>query len=109
MWKVAAAGKQLQKRVVQRLANRFHECISEKNCALIRYDIIEVFRRLYDEVKDEKVKEKALELIETEKDLKYRKKYAGLWRSLPASGHSRPCEKTLDRRKPGVNNTGGYP
>jgi hypothetical protein len=33
-----------------------------------------------DEVKDEKIKEKALELIATEDDLKYRKKYASLWR-----------------------------
>ena len=33
-----------------------------------------------DAVQDEKVREKALELIETEPDLKYRKKYADLWR-----------------------------
>ena len=33
-------------------------------------------RNVYDVVKDEKIKEKALELIETEADLKYRKKYA---------------------------------
>ena len=31
-------------------------------------------------VKDEEIKEKALALIETEEDLKYRKKYATLWR-----------------------------
>jgi hypothetical protein len=31
-------------------------------------------------VKDEKVKEKVLELIQSEEDLKYRKKYANLWR-----------------------------
>jgi hypothetical protein len=30
---------------------------------------------------DEKVREKALELIETEQDLKRRKKYAGLWKT----------------------------
>ncbi len=30
--------------------------------------------------KDEKVREKALELIETEEDLKYRKKYSSLWK-----------------------------
>jgi hypothetical protein len=81
MWKVAAAGKKLRKIVVDRLAERFKVCISEKNCTLIRYDIIQVYRRLYDKVKDEKVKQRALELIETEKDVKYRKKYAGLWRN----------------------------
>jgi len=65
------------------LERRFKECITEKNCTLIRYDIIQSLRNLYDAaaVKDEKVKEKALELIETEEDLKYRKKYASLWRS----------------------------
>jgi hypothetical protein len=49
---------------------------------LIRYDIIEGLRKLYNEVKDEKVREKALELIETEDDIKYRKKYASLWRVI---------------------------
>ena len=80
MWKVGAAGKKQQKKLVESLAGRFKECITEKNCTLIRYDIIQGFRKLYDEVKDEKIREKALELIETEEDLKYRKKYASLWR-----------------------------
>ena len=62
------------------LAGRFEECITEKNCTLIRYDIIQGLRNLYDEVKAETVREKALELIETEADIKYRKKYASLWR-----------------------------
>lgn len=62
------------------LERRFEECISEKNCTLIRYDILQGFQNLYDEVKDEQIKEKALELIETENDLKYRKKYASLWK-----------------------------
>jgi hypothetical protein len=35
---------------------------------------------LYDAVRDEKIEEKALELIEAEEDVKYRKKYASLWR-----------------------------
>jgi hypothetical protein len=80
IWKVGAAGKKQQKKFVDGLEGRFRECITEKNCTLIRYDIIQGFRKLYDEVKDEKVKEKALEMIETEEDLKYRKKYASLWR-----------------------------
>jgi len=35
---------------------------------------------VYDEVKDETIREKALEWIETEEDVKYRKKYASLCR-----------------------------
>ena len=80
IWKVGAAGQEQQQMLVQGLAGRFEECITEKNCTLIRYDIIQGLRNLYDEVEDEKVREKALELIESEEDLKYRKKYAGVWR-----------------------------
>jgi hypothetical protein len=80
IWKVGTAGKEQQKMLVDGLERRFEECIAEKNWSLIRYDIIQGLRNLYDEVKDERVKEKALELIETENDLKYRKKYARLWR-----------------------------
>jgi hypothetical protein len=80
IWKVGAAGKKQQKMVVDGLAIRFEECISEKNGTLIRYDILQSLRNLYDEVKDESVKAKALALIETEEDAKYRKKYATLWK-----------------------------
>jgi hypothetical protein len=80
LWKVGAAGKKQQKRLVDGLAGRFAECIAEKNCTLIRFDIIQGLRKLYDEVKDETIREKALALIETEEDLKYRKKYASEWR-----------------------------
>jgi len=80
IWKVGAAGKKQQKMVVDRLAGRFIECVVEKNCTLIRYDIIQGLRKLYDEVRDENLREKALELIESEQAIKYRKKYAGLWK-----------------------------
>ena len=39
---------------------------------------IEKFRKMFDHTKDSVIKEKALALIETENDLKYRKKYPGL-------------------------------
>jgi hypothetical protein len=81
LWKVGAAGKKQQNKLVDGLENRFNECITEKNCTLIRYDIIQSLRNLYDVVKDEKIKKKALELIEMEEDLKYRKKYASLWKA----------------------------
>jgi hypothetical protein len=80
IWRVGASGKKIQKTVVEAFADRFRDCASEKNCTLIRYDIIQGLRNLYDEVKDEKIKQTALELIETEEDLKYRRKYAGVWK-----------------------------
>jgi hypothetical protein len=80
LWKVGAAGKKQQKRLVGGLTVRFAECATETNCTLIRYDISQSLRNLYNATKDEKVREQALELIETEPDLKYRKKYATVWR-----------------------------
>ena len=79
MWKIGIETK-MRKTVVEGLAERFKNCAPEKNCRLIRYDIIQDLRNLYDEVKDEKIKQKALALIETEDDLKYKKKYAGVWK-----------------------------
>lgn len=80
IWRVGASGKEIQETVVEAFAERFRNCAAEKNCTLIRYDIIQGLRNLYDAVKDEKIKQKALELIETEEDLKYRKKYASVWK-----------------------------
>jgi hypothetical protein len=80
LWKVGAAGKKQQKAVVDGLARRFEDCRAEKNGTLIRFDIIQGLRKLYDAVKDESIRTSALGLIETEVDLKYRKKYAGVWK-----------------------------
>jgi hypothetical protein len=79
IWKVGRE-KKMQKTVVDALAEWFKNSITHKNCTLIRYDIIQDLRNLYDAVKDEKIKEKALALIETEEDAKYKKKYASLWK-----------------------------
>jgi hypothetical protein len=81
LWKVGKVGEKQQELLVDGLAGRFKECTTEKNCTLIRSDILQSLRNLYDEVKDGKIKEKALELIETEADPKYRKKYASLWKA----------------------------
>jgi hypothetical protein len=80
LWKVGVVGRKQKKVYMDGLERRFKECITEKNYTLIRYDILQSMRNVYDEVKDEKIREKALELIDTENDLKYRKKYATLWR-----------------------------
>jgi hypothetical protein len=82
LWKVGVAGRKQQKKLMDGLEVRFKECITEKNCTLIRYDIIQSLRNVYDAVKDETIRVKALELIETEDDLKYRKKYASLWKGM---------------------------
>jgi hypothetical protein len=80
LWKVGCTGPEQKQMLVTSLAGRFNECASEKNCTLIRYDIIQSLKQLYDAIKDETVKEKALALIETENDLNYRKKFTGVWK-----------------------------
>lgn len=80
IWKVGLAGKKQQRMVVKGLEKRYHQCISEKNYTLIRYDIVVDLRNLYGATTSSEIKEKALELIELEKDLKYKKKYEGVWR-----------------------------
>jgi len=80
LWKVGVAGEKQKKTYLDGLAGRFKECIKEKNCTLIRYDILESLRNVYDQKKDEHIRKLALAWIETEQDLKYRKKYMTLWK-----------------------------
>lgn len=81
LWKIGLAGEAQKQQLLAGLAQRYEECISEKNATLIRYDIIEALRKLYDAEPDETIREKALALIETEEDPKYRKKYVGVWKN----------------------------
>lgn len=80
LWEIGVVGIKQQTLLVDSLAGRFEECIIEKNGTLIRCDILQSLRNVYDAVKDERIKEKALELIEREEDIKYRKKYTSLWK-----------------------------
>ncbi len=80
LWKVGVAGKKQQKILLAGFTRRFEECVAEKNGTLIRYDIIQGLRNLYNATTAEQVKAIALALIETETDVKYRKKYASVWR-----------------------------
>jgi hypothetical protein len=80
LWKVAIAGDRQREAVVKGLALRFRECQAEKNCTLIRYDILAVLRQVYDISTDPDVRSTAEALMDLEEDPKYRKKYATLWR-----------------------------
>jgi len=79
MWKVGCVGKKHQELVVTALENRFTDCVTHKNCTLIRYDIIECLRRLYDATKVDDIQHRAEALIQLENDPKYKKKYSTLW------------------------------
>ena len=80
LWKVGIVGKKHQAMYMDGLSRRFKECVTEKNGSLIRYDILVSMRNVYDEVKDETIREKALALMASEKEARNQKKCAAVWR-----------------------------
>ncbi|ONI76324.1 hypothetical protein ALI144C_37345 [Actinosynnema sp. ALI-1.44] len=80
LWKVGVAGPRQQETWLKGMKRRFSECAEEKNWSLIRYDIIQSMRNVYDVAEDDKIKKAAEKLIESESDDKYRKKYATIWK-----------------------------
>ena len=82
LWKVGVAGPVQRARLLDGLETRYFDCLAEKNWSLIRFDIIQGLRNLYAAVGDEAVKTKALALIDREEEIKYRKKYAGVWKGV---------------------------
>ncbi|WP_018665534.1 hypothetical protein [Heyndrickxia acidiproducens] len=80
IWKVGLAGPEQREMVLTHMAARFRNCMHEKNHTLIRYDIIVGLKNLYDAIKDEHIKELAAQLIGSEEDAKYQKKYQGIWK-----------------------------
>ena len=80
LWKVGAAGVRQREAVVKGLVLRFQECAAEKNCTLIRYDILTALRRVHDVSGDAQVRSTAEALMKLENDPKYRRKYASIWR-----------------------------
>lgn len=81
IWRVGLAGEKQRKMVINHLFDRFKNCTGEKNYTLIRHDIIQDLRQLFDAVEDEEIKQVAFDLIAAEEDEKYRKKYTALWRN----------------------------
>jgi hypothetical protein len=81
IWRVGLAGDEQQALLMKHFIERFRTCIEEKNYTLIRYDIIQGLRNLYDETKKVDIKQISLDLIATEEDSKYQKKYATVWRN----------------------------
>ena len=80
LWKVGAAGVRQREAVVKGLVLRFQECAAEKNCTLIRYDILTALRRVHDVSGDAQIRSTAEALMKLENDPKYRRKYASIWR-----------------------------
>ncbi|MGM0922690.1 MAG: hypothetical protein ACQEWW_15985 [Bacillota bacterium] len=82
IWKIGLAGSRQKKLVLDHLIERFQTCSTEKNYTLIRFDIIQDLKNLYERLNEEEIKEKALELIEMEEESKYQKKYISVWKNV---------------------------
>jgi hypothetical protein len=80
LWKIGLAGQAQKEMVIKNFVDRFINGVDEKNYTLIRFDIIQGMRNLYDQIKDEELKRIALDLIEKVEDEKYKKKYAAVWK-----------------------------
>ena len=80
IWKVGIAGTAQKEMVMEFMVERFKNCTVEKNSTLIRNDIIQNMKNLYDHFNDEVIKQTALELIDTVDDKKYKKKYMDIWK-----------------------------
>ncbi|MFP3126554.1 hypothetical protein OH784_28535 [Ectobacillus funiculus] len=85
IWRVDLAGDEQQKLIINNFTDRSINCPDEKNYTLIRYDIIQDLRYLYDEAKREEIKQIALDLIAREEESKHKKKYATIWRNTYSS------------------------
>lgn len=75
IWKVGVANKRTRKRIIEYLEKRFRECADEAHYNLLRLDMIQAIRYLYDAEKDDVLLAEARELLAEEKEEKYRKKY----------------------------------
>ncbi|HET6498018.1 MAG TPA: hypothetical protein VFH17_03085 [Coriobacteriia bacterium] len=75
LWYVGALGGWRRDAVLKALESRFESCAGEKNCTLIRFDIVVVLKRMTDESGDPVPSELAARLALSEPDPKYRKKY----------------------------------
>jgi hypothetical protein len=79
-WKVGLVGAKQKDLVMTYMVDRFKNGTNEKNYTLIRFDILQNMRHLYDQLNDEDIKRTAMDLIETVEEDKYKKKYKSVWR-----------------------------
>ncbi|MET0462495.1 MAG: hypothetical protein ABW007_05060 [Chitinophagaceae bacterium] len=82
LWKPALVSPEMRDLVLTKLSERFRLSQNEKNHTLIRFDITEVLRKIYNSQRNEEVRKLSMELIGSEPDLKYQKKYMSVWTGL---------------------------
>ncbi len=78
IWKVAATSPSRRAQVLEHLEQRFRDCANDKHSNLIRQDVIQSIKSLYDQEKDGVLLSRARKLALTESEVKYRKKYEAI-------------------------------
>lgn len=78
IWKIAAANEQTTEIILDHLEKQFEDCAGEKHYNLLRQDIIQSMRLLYECKKDDMVLARAEDLVNREEEEKYRKKYVSI-------------------------------
>ena len=78
IWKVAATSSQTREIVLDHLEKQFEGCAEEKHYNLLRQDIIQSVRLLYDIEKDDEILVRAKGMVKKEQEDKYRKKYESI-------------------------------
>lgn len=80
MWRIGMGSSQAQQLLLHHIEVRFRNGSQEKNYTLIRNDFLQGMRNLYDQTQEQHIKDRALSLIETVDDEKYKKKYTKIWK-----------------------------
>lgn len=80
IWRVGLAGEEQKQLVLNHFIDRFQAGADEKHYTLIRFDMIQGLKNLFDQLQDEDIKQVAIDLIQIEEDPKYKKKYLSVWK-----------------------------
>lgn len=78
IWKVAAINNRTKTIVLDHLEKQYADCSEDKHYNLIRRDVIQSIRLLYDYEEDDSLLARAKEMIKMEKEDRYRKKYKAI-------------------------------
>lgn len=79
LWKIGVEGQPQLDTYLSAITDRFTAAGNEPNGTLVRSDIVESLRRVYEVTADDAVAEVAEELIASETDEKYQRKYRKVW------------------------------
>ncbi len=82
LWNIGLAGPKTRDAIVDALQRRYADSPGEKNSTLVRSDIVQSLRRLYDATGDTDIANRARAMVASETDAKYRKKYDGHWKGV---------------------------